>query len=451
MDNVKSFSISASVPASCDVRFAFSFDGWNWFRLSTSGTASSILTGNISYEAVNNSGNTIAELRASTTFPHSFTSLSESPRLSSDDPDNAKPSVKLSVNGSVSSQTASFTEYSPVYSLGGIYTISDIPFSTETSGGGTVNVSGKITRDDGSESEWLPASMLKGLKASAIQLKADYYSPNPGNTSAALSNIYVKYIKSSSGAPVSNGRIYTLTKDWLMNIKSVRVSIRHSPLDQSSLNVYAAFRKTPGHAVKESLGISPAGRKTYELAHKNGIRYDSFVLYADSQEISAGYELNCEAGRVTLSAPEGSVITCSYDYGYEKEIWRPMTLYSRYSLDDCDISEYRITIDDSDNFSAGAVMIETVCQSGRVGSEWLGIATGSAQTFRLNHRASEVPHVEYGSPQKNEAQLSRKNYALLNDARLIRIAAPAGKTIRCAYNWLSEPVQIYQLCAVYYD
>ena len=148
---------------------------------------------------------------------------------------------------------------------------------------------------------------------------------------------------------------------------------------------------------------------------------------------------------MTLTAPEGSVITCSYDYGWDLENWKELTLDNRVSLDDYDISEYKISISDN-NYSAASFMIESNCTSGHEYNELLGRADGNMQTYQLKHRAVNIPSVTY-----NNIILARKNFTLLEDSRLVRVAAPAGSYIRASYEWQSEPVQIHQVCAVYYD
>ena len=444
---VKGLTVTANQPSGCEIYFAFS-DGGNWFRLSTTGTAESISSSTPSFETLKSSGNTPSQLRALTNIPAFAGKLILAAiGLSSADPENAKPSVKLSASCSVSSQTTSYTEYSPVYALGEKSVISDVLFDKLESSGGTVTVTGKIFSSDGSESEWLTPEQMKGTPAESVQLRCVYYSPSPGSSSASLSRLDVKYFTGSSGAPMTEGRIYSVTEDWYMNIKAARLSIKHSALDQTTMKVYAAFRKSPGHAVKENLGIASGTRKTFQLSHTGGIRYDTFRLYSDNQEITS-YELNGESARVTLTAPEGSVIYASYDYGWDKEIWREMALSERVSLADYDMSEYRIEIADG-GYSAAAFMIETKCASGWVQSEIIGTGTGRMQTLKLSHRASNVPHVEYGNINANEAVLSKKNYTLLDDPRFMRVAAPAGKVIRCQYNWQSEPVRIMQVSAVF--
>ncbi len=444
---VKGLSVTASQPSGTEIYFAFS-DGGSWFRLSTTGTAESISSSTPSFETLKASGNTPSQLRALTNIPAFAGKLILAAiGLSSADPDNAKPSVKLSASCSVSSQTTSYTEYSPVYALGEKSVISDVLFDKLESSGGTVTVTGKIFSSDGSESEWLTPEQMKGTPADSVQLRCVYYSPSPGSSSASLSRLDVKYFTGSSGAPMTEGRIYSVTEDWYMNIKAARLSIKHSALDQSTMKVYAAFRKSPGHAVKENLGIASGSRKTFQLSHTGGIRYDTFRLYSDNQEITS-YELNGESARVTLTAPEGSVIYASYDYGWDKEIWREMALSERVSLADYDMSEYRIEIADG-GYSAAAFMIETKCASGWVQSEVIGTGTGRMQTLKLKHRASVLPHVEYGNANANEAVLSKKNYTLLDDPRFMRVAAPAGKVIRCQYTWQSEPVRIMQVSAVF--
>lgn len=450
MTHITDFVIESNLPDGTECYAAFCDDGTNWYSLDADGNAQIFSDSVPDFDALKEHGNTIAFLEILDNIPAFAGKLIRvAAGLSSVDPQNARPAVKFSVLGHYGTQAASFTEYSPVYSLGNNAVISAIPFDTELSDGGTVTISAKIWDENNDESEWLPVSKVTGRNAKSVQLRAEYYSPNLGVSSAKISQLYVQYFRNSSGAPLSHGRIYSISQDWYMNIKSARISVRHSPLELSSLKVYTAFRKSPGHVIKHTLGISPATKKTFELPEKSGIRYDTFKLYADNLPLMS-FELNSEAGRVTLSAPEGSVISCSYEYGWDKETWREMNLDSRYSLDDYDTSEYSITVDDN-NYSVAAFMIETLTTSGTTEDEILGTASGIIQSFTLKKRAQKINSISYGTSSAVEGSIEPSNALLSHDGRIIRVAAPIGKTIRAGYDWLSENVQIYQVSAVYYD
>ena len=448
-DKVNRLIITADQPSGTGIFFAFN-TGEDWFRIASDGSAVYISHDEPDFETLRSNGNSVNSLSSVsniTAFVKKLVRVAIA--VSSPDPDNYAPSVKISADCSVSSQTLYYTEYSPVYDLGDNAVITDIPFDTVLASGGTVDVSAKIIRPDDSESSWLTREQIRGAQAKAVQIKAVYYAPTPGVSSAKISQLYINYYRNSSAVPSATGRIYSLTQDWYMSIKSARVNIRHSALNESTMKVYAAFRKSPGHVIKENLGVATGERKTFQLSHSGGILFDSVKIFVDGSQIFSGYELNGESARVTVTAPEGSIITASYDYGWDKEQWREMSLVSRTSLDDYDMSEYRI--DTEGGFSVSAFMIETSGTSGHVHSQTLGLGTGYAKTYTLLHRAVKTPYVEYGDETHNTAVLDPKNYALLEDTRLFRVAAPAGVYIRCNYDWQSEPVRIYQVTASYTD
>ncbi|MBQ4431615.1 MAG: hypothetical protein II877_08935, partial [Synergistaceae bacterium] len=444
-NSVTTFSITYTQPSGTDIRFAFA-DGDNWFTLSTAGAAVTLCTGTPSYDIVASKGNTVAQLKALTKTPAFAGKLIRVAIAVSSTTEGSKPYVKLSVNASSSSQQNSYTAYSPVFDLGNSALVSSIPFSKVTASNGTVDLLAKVYRDDDSESDWLPVSNINGSRAQAVQLRCTYYAPTIGTSSASLSQADILYYNSNYAAASGTGRIYSVTEDWYTPIKHARVNINHSPLSQSTMKVYVAFRASPSYTVSESLGTAPSGKKTYQLAHTNGIQYDSFRLYADSQRIYSGFELNCQSGRVTLTAPEGCIITCDYAYGWDKETWHEMTLDSRYALPDYTMSEYFYT--DSDNkYSAAAFMIEIAGTSGTISNETLGTATGHMQTAMMKRRASQISSMQYYD--SSWKTLDRSNYSLMEDLRLVRFAAPSGKSVRVSYDWASEPVQVFKVTAVF--
>ena len=449
MQAVTGLVIDESKPYRTHIYIAFSDDGDNWYKLTNSGTQN-ICSGDIGYDTLRLYGNSTDDLFGAdySSWPGKIIRVAIA--LDSVDPDNYIPAIKLSAVGKQTGKTTSFTEYSPVFTLGDNAVVTGIPYDTITSGGASVTVTAKLFFDDGTESNWITPEQAKGKSAKSVQLKADYLSSATRESSAKISQLYVSYFKSGTGAPMTSGRIYSVTQDWYMKVKSARITIKHSHNEESTLSVYSTFRKSPGHVVKENLGIAPSGRKTFELAHKGGISYDSFRLYADNALLSSGYELNSESGRVTLTAPEGSIITCSYDYGWDKETWTPMTLTRHDIYDDYDLSEFSVDVEDANN-SISAFMIETNCISGHEGNDFLGIMSGTVQTFEFKHRPTNIPHIEYGTMQGGEYGISSKNFAIINDSRIVRVAAPIGKVIRANYDWQSEPIQIFQVSAVYYD
>lgn len=447
--SVKKFNITASTPAGTSLYFAFNTGG-SWFRLDTGGYASEFSPAVPDFHMLETSGNTLAQLQALTSIPAFAGKLVRvATGLSSSDIANSAPSARISVLAATSTQQTSFTEYSPAWDLGELAAISDVSFNSDSDSGGTVSVTGKITRDDGSESDWLTAEQLRGLQATSLQLRAVYSVIAPGTGHAKLNSASVLYMAGNCAHSGGTGKLYSVTQDWHKPLRSVRITIKHSPLEESGMKLHAALRASPSQHVKEQLGIAPSGRKTYQLDSTQGIRYDTFRLYVDGQELSSGFELNGEVGRVTLTAPEGSIITASYESGWDKEEWHEMTLHSRYSLPDYDVSEYRLDLP-GNSFTVGAFMAETSQSSGTENHYPLGKAAGHAQTVRLPHYAVKVNSLQYQRGGVWTA-LEGGNWAIMDDARLLRFAAPGGCSVRVSYDWSGNPVRIWQASAVFSD
>ena len=178
---------------------------------------------------------------------------------------------------------------------------------------------------------------------------------------------------------------------------------------------------------------------------EDGIRYDTVRVYFDGVQVFSDWELNGEVGRITCKAPSGSIVTCSYEYGWDLETWRELSLVSRISLMDWDESEYRLDAG-SIGCSVGALKFSMSVKSGSIGEEVIGKGTGTSKTYRLTRNASAMPTVT-----ANGSALSRMNYTLLDDPKMLRVAAPSGSTIRASYNWVGDTPKIYQFMAVFSD
>lgn len=195
----------------------------------------------------------------------------------------------------------------------------------------------------------------------------------------------------------------------------------------------------------EQLGIGSGKRATYQMKNYHGLKYDTVRLYFDNERVLGDFEINSEVGRITCNAPSGVIITCDYESGWENETWHEMSLSSRESLEDYDISEFRFSRDDSDYRSVCAVRIELIPHSGSTVKESIGKGTGKTQTYRLNHKVKDGVITIYA----NNTAMSKNSYALLDDPQFISIACSNGSAITASYSWISEPVYVYQAAAVF--
>ena len=400
----------------------------------------------MSIELLEEQGNTPEELTALTNIPAlAGKQFGVAIGLVAEDPDNATPTMNLSFNCRNSTQQLSVQKYSPLYELGQNAQILSITAEKSVKSGATLDVYAQGTLSDGTLSEWKSINEWGGEKLKAIKLRADYRVPAIGNAEASLTSCRILYTDGSTiTSGMSEGEIITKTEDWYMPLHTCRATVRHSDLEGSTLKVYASFRDAPSSSKNEQLGIGSGGRKTFALAHNTGVCYDSFRLYFDGIEAYTGYELNCEAGRVTCEAPSGAIVTCDYEYGWQSEDWQEMRLSSRYDMGSDFKSEYRLTVPDN-NKTAAALKLVLGTTSGRATNEVLGTGTGSARTYLLAHTVKDGVI----SITANNAAVAGKNWKLHEDNRHITVAAGAGTVIRASYDWLSPSPAVTQIEAVF--
>lgn len=442
---VTAISIPRTQPANTFIYLAFRVNNV-WGRLSTSGTFSALANQTLSYDNLAANGNTPAQLEALTNIPAlAGQRIGIAIALASQDPVNAVPSCSVKFTCLNDTQKLTMTEYSPVYDLGRASQITALNADKVTNSGGNVEVLAKIISPEGTDSGWKSLESLTGQKAQSIQFRADYRVPALNTGSAKVSQAYAVYSDSSSiVSGLTDGEIISLTQDWYIPVRTCRLTVRHAPLINSTLRAAVCFREKPVQVQGESLGIGSGGRKTFQVKNSRGIRYDSFRLYFDGSQIYSGFELNCEAGRVTCEAPEGVIVACDYEYGWDSETWENMTLSQRLIESEYDVSEFRLTHTDN-NKSVCAVKLTLGMTSGRINNEVLGTGTGKAKTFKLSHKVLDGKI----AITSNNSALSTKNWGLLDDPQYISIAAPAGQTLRASFDWISETPCIYQFAAVF--
>ena len=442
---VTAISVPRIQPAKTFIYLAFRVNSF-WGKISTSGTFSAFTDQTLSYDNLAGNGNTPAELEALSDVPAlAGQRIGIAIALASQDPDNAIPSCTVSFTCLNDSQRLTMSEYSPVYALGQDSQLISVKAGSSTNSGGNVEVLAKIISPDGADSGWKSLESLAGQKAQSIQFRADYRVNALNSGSAAVSQAYAVYSDGTSiVSGLTDGEIISLTQDWYMPVKSCRLTVRHAPLVNATISASVCFRSKPVIVQGDQLGIGAGGRKTFQITNSRGIRYDTFRLFFDGSQIYSGFELNCEAGRVTCEAPEGVIVSCDYEYGWDQETWENMTLTNRLSQTDYDVSEFRIN-HSGDNKSVCAVKLTLGMTSGRITNEVLGTGTGRAKTFRLTHRILDGKI----SLTSNNSALSSKNWTVLDDPQYVSIAAPAGQTLRASYDWISETPCVYQFAAVF--
>ena len=442
---VSGITIHGSQPSGTQRYFAFRI-GNQWGALTSAGNFQAFTSNSADYANISTYGNSANDLAQLTDIPAlAGKTFGIAIALYAEDPDNAIPTARLTFNCITESQRLTTTEYSPVYDLGSSSQMISLNADTETSSGGSVDVLAQATLEDGTVTGWKTLDSFAGTKAKTIQLRGDYKASVVGQSIAQISNAYVIYANGSSLASgLTDGEIITQTQDWYMPLHHCRLTVNHAPLENSTLKAYVAFREQPIDIRGETLGIGSGGRKTFQLLHTGGIKYDSFKLYYDNVQVYDTFELNCEVGRVTCEAPEGVIVSCDYSYGWDYEEWHKMTLSSRLSMDGYDQSEFRFSQPENSK-SMAAIKITLGMTSGHINNEVIGTGAGTARSYRLTHRILDGKI----SLTANNAGINSKNWILLDDPQYVSVAAASGSTIRASYDWISEPPIIYQFAAVF--
>lgn len=443
---VNDFIVAASEPAGTGIYFAFN-TGSSWFKLNGGDAAPSFSVSDPDFDAIKTNGNSLSEIRALSDI-RAFVGKIVRVAIAMEGTDitTARPTLsRFGVNYVSIDQQTTITQLSPSYDLGSGAQIASCISDTSSTGEANAEVTAMITYEDGSQSEWLPLVSLSGVKASSIKFKGTYNVNNIGMESSKIKSTSVIY--SDGNTPITgqeDTELYSVTQDWYMNISQCRLTVKHSHLITSDIKAYVALREAPTIIQGEIIGSGTNSRSTFQLAHTNGINYDTIRLYYDGARIYTGYEVNTEVGRITCEAPEGVIITCDYEYGWELETWHQMILSSRENLLDYDQSEYRFGIDDNTKSVCGLRLVLHT-EMGHTDGLELGRATGSIQTAKLPYSISDGVITIY----ENGAELDGHNWEILDDPQYIRYTAQEGRTITIDYDWYSETPIVYQFAGVF--
>ena len=423
---VTGITVGGSQPAGTTRHFAFNLAGI-WGRLTSSGTFEAFETNSSTFAVISANGNTSADLTSLTDIPAlAGQTFGIAIALSSTNTSAAVPTASLSFSCVADTQQTTTTEYSPVYELGQNAQLLTYALSDSSSNGGNVSVTAQIRREDNTLSSWLNPAALRGVKAQSLQFRADYSVPEIGTSKAQLNSASYVYAVGGSVMPGSTVcELITRTIDWYMPIHHCRLTVYHDEVISSEINCFVSFRDTTGQVRHETLGVGTGSAKTYQLAHASGVKYDTFTLYYDGVKSFADYSLDCEVGRVTCTAPSGTVVSCDYDYGSDVEVWEEMAAKSRVLMGNEYCTVYELTT--SANSKTGAALkLQLLQNTGHINNEVLGAGTGQAKTYKLTHIVKDGQI----TVSANNAQLPSQNWRILEDPQYISIAAGLGTTVR---------------------
>lgn len=446
-NNIDNISLSYSQPSGTEIFLLFAVNDL-WGRFSNNNFVHvDTNTDEFSFDTIKTYGNTPADINKNTNFQAlAGNRVRVAAALAADNPSNAVPRIKISAVCRNTSQTLHFSKLSSVFNLDDAQIISILPNSS-TKGSGKTALFAQITDKNNLRSDWLPSNNFLGKNAKSIQLRADY-SVQDINSAAQIDNVKIVYSPDSFASNAASKNIfstqlYSITQDWHMNLKSCRLTLKHSPLLNSSIRAFASLRSRPSEISHEQLGIGTGTKKTFQLSHTENIQYDSVKLFFDGQECYSNFELNTAAGRITCNAPEGVIISCSYNYNWQNEIWLELSQNYSISYDNFDQSEFRGHFNEIGQVCAIKIILDA--QTGHITSEKLGTGTNKTQTYKLSHPVKDGAISIF----ENGTALSSKYFSLHDDNEFISIAAGTGKTLTANYDWAAKFPVIYQFAAVF--
>ena len=439
--SVNGFTISGVQPENTDRRVVFSFgEEGGYFKLSHNDGAayiSALSASELTVEAVLSEGNTVSELEAITSIPD-FVGKNVYPAVALKVEAGASsfPTLKIAIRTSTETAQTTKVEESAIYELADEnVTVISGNYTANITGSATVKVDVRF-KTSGTWGDWRDLKDVSGLSAQAAQFRATYtVGSTDGSASASLGNIFLVY--SSSGAKVAGS-----TTELILDTKHLdgkvadglafaQCFIRHKELLDADITAYVSFRRSVSKRVLLQLGMGTGQVQTIRLPD-SGIDYNTIEVHANGEPF-LDFDANTSTGEITLTVPAGHAVTASYEYGWEKEDWKPMKLRSRHRCDETGefASKYEYELPSTETGKTiTAVKLRLERPEGDVQDAVLGVATGEAQVFQLPHYARRDSIVCSGAWTYNDV------------TRVLKVQHTAGENIVISYRWSAESPEV---------
>lgn len=450
--SVEGIEVGGSEPYGTKRRIAFRV-GELWGVLEPSGTPGTasfvpFLEQGISANSVIDEGNTADELQAFSSVPDFAgkkvgLAVALCARLDASE----MPTLSLTLKCRNVNDTFVKVLTSPELDFGTASEISSARVDQASSNGGSVSVKARLTLQDGTVTDWLNVSEIEGRAARKVQYQVTLQAETIGTSVAVLNSVLTEYTR---GVGVISGKgtveIVSVTRNWNIPLRSLRMRVRHTRLKDSVLSCHVAFRDLPKTVAGENIGVGNGETATHQLAHVGGLHHDSLRVYFDGVRQYAGYEFNAEVGRVTCAAPVGAVVTVDYEYGWGMEEWQVMRNNGTVPGLDFDATEFVYALPPgSTPKSICAVKIALETTGGSARGEALGQGTGALKSYPLAHVAKQGSPVVYA----DGVRLPDTVWSLSLDGTTLRVSANSGAALTADYEWLSDTPKVRQFVAVF--
>ncbi len=453
--SVDGFEIEGTTPTGTDTRVVFSLDGTEWQKLVVSGgvgTLTPVTTQTITAESVLSEGNTITDIDGVTSIPEFIgETVYIAVAFQADEEETVVPKLKIGIKQTMGADLYQKVDESAVYSIsddGTDLEVVSIMANTAATGAGTVNVEARF-KTGGTWGAYMSveAANKQKITASAFQLRATYNVVTIGEDSAQVMNATVVH-RTNVVSNMTDGTAVCVTKtyDFGNTMTRAHLMVKHETVPDTRISAQISLRRAPTNVTGEILGVGDGTQKTVTLAHTEDLASHGFALYFDGKLQSSDlYSYSPNDGQVTFKANNGVVVSADYIYHWEDEHFVDFERDTSYQD-----KEHPNLVDEQFDYSAtdptdpvgsvGNVRVLLEQLSGTEENVSLGVGTGAAQAFKLDH------HAKRDTITVSPATASWY-YDDNND--ILQVISSEGEAISVTYDWIGRSVSVDSIVCIF--
>lgn len=440
---VNSISVSGVEPENTKRRLAFKVgDKWNKLTISNgAATLSALPTQTLTADSVLKEGNTAAEVISATSIPD-FAGKIVYPAIAlyADKSAAVMPTIGLKANATTTTEKYTQEGYSQEYHLSDV-PVSIVSLKADITAKGAASATVTVSLKNGDNwGDYIDLEKAISQKATDIKFKTIYtVTKTDGSESASLNNVTCTYTTSGNKVTNKAADVVTITKEFTNDLVYIHAYVKHKPLKDAKINVYAALRPTPKKRDMKQIGTGSGETQTVKVDDV-GINQDTLRVYYDGKAVY-DFDYNTETSEITFKAAAGVVVSASYEYGWKAADWLPMTQGLTQNNDSGnDTTEYTYTVPaHKDALTVTAIRYELLRPTGHVSDEVIGIGTGTRQIIKLPHFA------------KKETIVCSGAWSYDYDSRLVTVVAEKGTEIKISYDWIAEQPEVISIGAGWAD
>lgn len=439
---VEGFTITGNEPTGTNRRFLFKVDG---SLIKFVDGVPTVFTGNLDVDTVLEAGNTAAELTALENIT-AFVGKKIYPIIAlyapNDSPvfPSAKIGLRVRADIDVYQNVVESAEYDLAATDDSTPRISSISATTVLTGNGSVDILVRLRDAEGNWSAYMPLNEAQNAEATAVQFKMTFNVLTlDGSDSAKVTSITINHNMGATAVSGNVAELYSVVQGYEVDLQTCYVVVRHKKLADSTIQAYVNYMQPPKHRERIAIGVADGTFQQLPLGldgeKDSGIDQNTLKIFADGEPL-ADFGYNVEVSEVTVTLPQGTAVTASYDYGRDSEIWLPMEqiIDSQPYLDDEQtyMTRFNFALDEDDTADKqiSNIRLQLVRSDGRVEDESLGDATGLIQQIVLPHAAKQSS-IELNADWSYNA-----------DSHVLTFVADKNTPLVLSYDYLGEQQEI---------